>query len=88
VAHREEEDKVALTFAPRSASTTFVEATESGFSGGGDALMQQVADSVEGFALMLASLKALLEHRTVLTAVTDRYPTGIERRAHVRPAPA
>jgi len=50
-----------LTFAPRSASTTFVEATESGFSGGGDALMQQVADSVEGFALMLASLKALLE---------------------------
>ncbi|HEY2825556.1 MAG TPA: SRPBCC family protein [Gemmatimonadales bacterium] len=75
---------VTLTFAPQSDSTTFVEIAESGFSGGGDELVHQLANSVEGFALVLASLKALLEHRTVLTAVADRYPKGIDRRAHLR----
>ena len=58
--------------------TTFVEVTESGFAGDGDALVQQVADSTQGFALMLAGMKAWLEHGIALNLVADRYPAGLE----------
>jgi uncharacterized protein YndB with AHSA1/START domain len=58
--------------------TTFVRVTESGFTGDGDALVQQVADSTQGFSLMLAGLKALLEHGVRLNLVADRYPAGLE----------
>ncbi len=51
---------------------------EAGFSGDGDELVKQVADSTEGFTLVLAGLKALLEHNVTLNLVADRYPKGIE----------
>ena len=63
----------------RTGGTTFVSITESGFSGSGDELVRQVADSTQGFTLVLAGLKALLEHDVVLNLVADRYPKGIDQ---------
>lgn len=69
---------VEWTFAPQEDGTTFVSITESGFTGDGDELVQQVTGSTQGFSLVLAGLKALLEHGVRLNLVADRYPKGIE----------
>jgi uncharacterized protein YndB with AHSA1/START domain len=69
---------VEWIFAPQPDGTTFVTIAESGFIGDGDALVKQVADSTQGFSLVLAGLKALLEHGIRLNLVADRYPKGIE----------
>jgi hypothetical protein len=55
-----------------------VSVTEAGFTGDGDELVQQVMDSTQGFSLMLAGLKAFLEHNVRLNLVADRYPAGLE----------
>jgi uncharacterized protein YndB with AHSA1/START domain len=69
---------VEWRFAPQKDGTTFVSITESGFTGDGDELVKQVTDSTEGFCLVLAGLKELLEHNVRLNLVADRYPKGIE----------
>ncbi len=69
---------VEWRFAPQADGTTFVHVTESGFTGSGDQLVKYVADSTQGFALMLAGLKALLEHGVRLNLTADRYPEGID----------
>jgi uncharacterized protein YndB with AHSA1/START domain len=69
---------VEWTFAPRPDGTTFVQVSESGWTGDGDKLVRYVADSTQGFTLMLAGLKALLEHKIRLNLTADRYPKGIE----------
>lgn len=69
---------VEWTFAPQQDGTTFVSITEAGFTGDGDELVKQVTDSTQGFSLVLAGLKALLEHNVRLNLVADRYPKGIE----------
>ena len=69
---------VEWTFAPLGNGTTFVRVTESGFRGNGDQLVKYVADSTQGFTLMLAGLKALLEHGVKLNLVGDRYPKGVD----------
>ena len=56
----------------------FVNVAETGFTGDGDQLVKYVADSTQGFTLMLAGLKALLEHGVKLNLTADRYPKGIE----------
>lgn len=58
--------------------TTFVSVSESGFSGSGDELVKYVADSTQGFTLMLGGLKAFLEHGVKLNLTADRYPEGID----------
>jgi uncharacterized protein YndB with AHSA1/START domain len=58
--------------------STFVSITNSGLAGDGDELVRQAADSTQGFTLVLAGLKALLEHGVRLNLVADRYPKGIE----------
>jgi len=66
-------------FAPQKDGTTFVSITEAGFTGDGDdELVKQVTDSTQGFSLVLAGLKAYLEHNVRLNLVADRYPKGIE----------
>jgi hypothetical protein len=67
-----------MTFCTLDDGTTFVSITEAGFTGDGDKLVKQVADSTQGFTLVLAGLKALLEHNVRLNLVADRYPKGIE----------
>ena len=69
---------VEWRFAPLDDGTTFVRVTESGFTGTGDQLVKYVADSTQGFSLMLAGLKALLEHGVRLNLVGDRYPKGVD----------
>jgi uncharacterized protein YndB with AHSA1/START domain len=69
---------VEWTFSPQKDNTTFVSITEAGFTGDGDELVKQVTDSTQGFTLVLAGLKAFLEHNIRLNLVTDRFPEGIE----------
>lgn len=69
---------VEWSFASQPDGTTFVSITETGFTGDGDALVKQVTDSTQGFSLVLAGLKALLEHDIRLNLVADRFPKGIE----------
>jgi uncharacterized protein YndB with AHSA1/START domain len=69
---------VEWTFEPQEDGTTFVRITESGFTGDGDEIVKQVADSTQGFTLVLAGLKAFLEHNIRLNLVADRFPKGIE----------
>ena len=69
---------VEWTFEPQEDGTTFVSITEAGFTGDGDELVKQVSDSTQGFTLVLAGLKALLEHNVRLNLVADRFPEGIE----------
>ena len=56
---------------------TFVSITNAGFSGDARAMAVQAAESTEGFALVLAGLKALLEHNIRLNLVRDRHPDGL-----------
>lgn len=65
-------------FTPLKDGTTFVRVGESGFKGTGDQLVKYVADSTQGFTLMLAGLKALLEHGIRLNLTGDRYPKGVD----------
>jgi uncharacterized protein YndB with AHSA1/START domain len=68
------------TFSPQEDGATFVHITESGFMGDGDELVKQVTGSTQGFSLVLAGLKAFLEHNIRLNLVADRYPKGVEQR--------
>ena len=69
---------VEWKFAAQQDGTTFVSITEAGYTGTGDELVKQVTDSTQGFTLVLAGLKAYLEHRVQLNLVADRFPKGIE----------
>jgi hypothetical protein len=68
---------VEWVFTSRAVNTTFVRVTHAGFSGDPDEVIQQVVSSTEGFAFVLARLKALLEHDIALNLVADRFPDGI-----------
>jgi uncharacterized protein YndB with AHSA1/START domain len=68
---------VEWIFASQEDGTTFVSITNAGFTGDGDALVKQATDSTQGFSLVLAGLKALLEHNVRLNLVADRYPKGV-----------
>ncbi len=69
---------VEWLFTPHTDNTTFISITETGFTGDGDSLVEQVTASTQGFTLVLAGLKALLEHTIKLNLVADRYPKGLE----------
>jgi uncharacterized protein YndB with AHSA1/START domain len=70
---------VEWTFTPLEDGATFVRITEAGFTGDGDELVKRVTDSTQGFTLVLAGLKALLEHDVILNLVADRFPKGVEQ---------
>jgi hypothetical protein len=70
---------VDWVFTPRADNTTFVSITNTGFSGDADEIVKQAVESTEGFTLVLAGLKALLEHNIILNLVADRFPD-----AHVK----
>ena len=76
------EDKpttVQLRFVPWREDATYVQITETGFSGDGDELVSRVTDSTGGYYQVLCALKALLEHNVVLTVVLDNNPPeGLE----------
>ncbi|HMK85322.1 MAG TPA: SRPBCC family protein [Steroidobacteraceae bacterium] len=64
-------------FTPRSDESTFVSTKESGFGGSGDDIVQRALASTQGFTLVLAGAKALLEHRVRLNLIADRFPDNI-----------
>ena len=66
--------QVEWRFMARPDGTTFVSITNSGFSGTPDEVVKQAIDSMGGFSLVLAGLKALLEHNVILNLVADHYP--------------
>jgi uncharacterized protein YndB with AHSA1/START domain len=68
---------VEWLFTPRPDGTTFVSITNNGFSGESDQIAAQAISSTEGFAFVLAGLKALLEHGVALHLVGDRFPDGL-----------
>ncbi len=70
---------VEWIFTPRADNTTFVSITNSDFSGDGDEIVKQALDSTEGFTLVLAGLKALLEHNIILNLVSDRFPDALKK---------
>ena len=70
---------VEWIFTSREDGTTFVGITNAGFTGDGDQLVEQATDSTQGFSLVLAGLKALLEHNVRLNLVADRYPKGLAK---------
>jgi len=70
--------RVEWRFAGRADGTTLVSITETGFTGDGDEIVAQAIGSTEGFTLVLAGLKALLEHNILLNLVPDRFPDGLE----------
>lgn len=67
-------------FTAREDGTTFVSITNAGFGGEADEIVDQAIGSTEGFTLVLAGLKALLEHDVRLNLVADRFPQEIEKR--------
>lgn len=69
---------VEWNFTSLADGTTFVNITNAGFSGDGDEVVEQALDSTQGFTLVLAGLKALLEHDVRLNLVADRYQEAIE----------
>jgi len=70
---------VEWTFTPYGKKATFVSITDSGFRGEGDDIVQQAQNSTEGFTIVLAGLKALLEHNIMLNLIVDRFPKGLNQ---------
>jgi|SRR5262245_23890913 len=68
-------------FTPLPDNTTFVSISNSGFSGNDETILQQAVASTEGFTIVLAGLKALLEHGVSLNLVADRFPRGLKEQA-------
>ncbi|HLL81686.1 MAG TPA: SRPBCC family protein [Longimicrobium sp.] len=71
---------VEWLFTPMDEDSTFVGIANTGFTGGGAELAKQTADAAEGFSLVLAGLKALLEHGVRLNLVADRFPKGLDEK--------
>ena len=65
---------VEWLFIPREDDTTLVSISSWGFHGSGDEVVAQAIDSMGGFTLVLAGLKALLEYGVVLNLVADHNP--------------
>jgi len=65
---------VEWNFSPREEESTLVSISECGFVGSDDEQVAQAIDSMGGFTMVLAGLKALLEHDIELNLVADHYP--------------
>ena len=68
--------RVEWTFTPMDDHSTFVNIVNDGFTGNVDEIVTQVRNSTSGFTLVLAGLKAYLEHNMQLNLIADRFPEG------------
>jgi uncharacterized protein YndB with AHSA1/START domain len=66
--------EIEWLFTPHDDDTTFVSIRNSGFSGNPSKKVEAAIQSTEGFALVLAGLKAWLEQGVTLGLVADRHP--------------
>ena len=69
---------VEWLFTPYRETQTFVSIVNTGFRGNGDEIVGQALDSTGGFTIVLAGLKAFLEHGIDLNLIVDRFPQGLE----------
>jgi uncharacterized protein YndB with AHSA1/START domain len=65
---------VEWRFEERGGDATIVTITNYGFRGSADEVVAQALDSMGGFTLVLAGLKAYLEHGIELNLVGDHFP--------------
>jgi uncharacterized protein YndB with AHSA1/START domain len=68
---------VEWTFEPRGEDRTFVIVKNWGFRGDPEKIVAEAIDSTGGFSLLLASLKAFLEHGIELGLVEDHAPDAL-----------
>jgi uncharacterized protein YndB with AHSA1/START domain len=68
---------VEWTFEPRGDDRTFVTVKNWGFHGDADAAVAAAIDAMGGFSLLLAGLKAFLEHGIELNLVADHVPDAL-----------
>lgn len=69
---------IEWTFDSRRDHTTLVSITNSGYAGDDDEIVRQALASTEGFAIVLAGLKAFLEHDVIVNLVADRFPKALD----------
>lgn len=72
--NHDEISTVEWTFKNLGNTGTFVSIVNSGFKGDTEKIISQIRDSTEGFTLVLAGLKAYLEHNIELNLILDRFP--------------
>jgi uncharacterized protein YndB with AHSA1/START domain len=70
---------VEWQFESRGEQATLVRISNWGFRGSDDEVVAQAIDSKGGFTMVLAGLKAWLEHGIVLNLVPDQFPDGCLR---------
>lgn len=70
----EQMSEVEWTFKDMKKQGTYVKVVNRGFKGDANGLLKQVRDSTEGFTLVLAGMKAYLEHGVQLGLVGDKFP--------------
>jgi uncharacterized protein YndB with AHSA1/START domain len=76
----DEATSVEWRFEPRGEDRTFVTVRNWGFRGDPDKVVAQALDSTGGFNLVLAGLKAWLEHGVELRLVEDHAPDSLVQR--------
>ncbi|MEO5995360.1 MAG: hypothetical protein ABIN89_01600 [Chitinophagaceae bacterium] len=62
--------------------TTFVTIRHYGFDKAGDELIKTLKDSTSGLTLVLAGLKAFLEHNIDLNLIADKFPKEIAQHSN------
>ena len=65
---------VEFDFKTLSSGFTFVSIKHYGFDKVGDELLEAIKDSTAGFTIVLAGLKAFLEHNIDLNLIADKFP--------------
>lgn len=73
----EKPTRVTIDFTVLNSDATYVSIIHNGFDKTGDELIEAVIDSTGGFSLVLAGLKAYLEHGINLNLVLDKFPKGL-----------
>jgi uncharacterized protein YndB with AHSA1/START domain len=68
---------VDFDFKTLTDGSTFVTIKHYGFDKTGDELLEIIKDSTGGFTIVLAGLKAFLEHNIDLNLILDKYPKEI-----------
>ena len=68
---------IEWTFEPKGEDRTFVVIKNWGFRGDDDKVVAEALDSTGGFCLVLAALKAFLEHGIELNIVVDHDPDSL-----------
>jgi uncharacterized protein YndB with AHSA1/START domain len=73
---------VEFLFIPYENDTTYVRITETGFTGHADTQVRRAVNSTAGFAFLLSSLKAALEHHITLQVTMDAHPPRLQMPSH------